>query len=82
MTAFHDWLHAQPNNVVQALRDFRRCAREAYPDDPNYLSTAYDSGKIEELLHPMARPAPALSPQEAAAKISAMPREFVIQLHV
>jgi hypothetical protein len=81
MTVLHDWLHALDPRHVQALRDFRRCARAAYPDDRDYLAAAFDAGNLEELLHPSAKPAPALSPAEAAIIIAAMPREFVIQLH-
>jgi hypothetical protein len=77
MTALHDWLHALPAAHVQLLRDFRRAARAAYPG-PDSLAKALDAGNLEELLHGSARPPPAPSPAEAAAIISAMPRDFVI----
>jgi hypothetical protein len=80
-TPFHDWLHALPASHVQALRDFRRCARAMYPDDPDYLATAL-AGDVEALLHPAADPRKALTPAQAAVIIAAMPREHVISIHV
>ena len=84
MTALSDWLHALPASHVQALRDFRRLAKGAYPTDRNYLGTAFDLGstKIAELMAPAARPAPALTPYEAGIVIAAMPRELVLLLRV
>ncbi len=81
MTAFHDWLHALPASHVQALRDFRRCAREAYPNEPDYLAKAIDSGDLAELLQFSADPRKPLTPAEAAEIIGAMPREFVLSIH-
>jgi hypothetical protein len=82
MTAFHDWLHKLPSAQVQALRDFRRVARDAFPNDPDYLLKAIDSGRLELLLEPVARPAPALTPAEAAAAIKAMPRDLLPMIHI
>lgn len=77
MTALADWLHKLPAPHVQALRDFRRLARAAYPTDPDYLATAL-AGNLAELLHPSADPRKKLTPAEAAVVIAAMPREFVL----
>jgi hypothetical protein len=66
---------------VQALRDFRRVAREAFPDDPDYLLKALDSGRLEQLLETVARQPPALTPAEAAAAIKAMPRDMLPLIH-
>ncbi len=80
MTALSDWLHALPPPHVQVLRDFRRLARAAYPDDPAFLATALDAGGLAELLTPAAQPLPAPTPSEAAAILSAMPRQFVLMV--
>ena len=76
---FHGWLHNLPPAHVQALRDFRRCARAAH-DGPDYLSAAL-AADIEALLQPTASPRNPLTPREAAAIISAMPRAFVLSIH-
>jgi hypothetical protein len=75
-SAFHDWLHALPASHVQALRDFRRCARAAHAG-PDYLATALD-GPLHELLRPAADPRKDLTHHEAAAVIAAMPRRHVL----
>lgn len=77
----HVWLHALPDAHVQALRDFRRLARAAYPNEPDYLARALDSGKMAELLRAGARHGKTLTPSEEAQAIAAMPREFVLSLH-
>lgn len=77
MTALSDWLHKLPGPHVQALRDFRKCARAAYPNDPDYIATAL-AGDLVQLLMPATSPRKMLSPAEAAAVIAAMPREFVL----
>lgn len=79
MTALTDWLHKLPAPHVQALRDFRRLARAAYPSDPDYLATAL-AGDVPELLRPSADPRKKLTPAEAAFVILAMPREFVLAM--
>lgn len=76
---FHDWLHKLPPSDVQALRDFRRVARAAHPADPNYLATAL-AGDLIALLKPTADPRKAMTHQEAAAAIAAMPKEFVVMI--
>ncbi len=79
-TPFHDWLHALPGPRVQALRDFRRLARAAYPNEPDSLAKALDSGKLPELLRPGAHRGKTLSPDEEAAIILGMPREYVLRV--
>lgn len=79
-SAFHDWLHALPASHVQALRDFRRCARAAHPDHPEYLATALDGGELHELLRPSADPRKKLTHHEAAAVIAEMPRRHVLAI--
>jgi hypothetical protein len=79
---FHQWLHSLPATHVQALRDFRRCARAAHPDDPAYLATAFDAGNLAALLRPTADPRKAMTHHEAAAVISAMPRDFVVAIGI
>lgn len=79
MTALSDWLHALPASHVQTLRDFRRLARAAHPNDPDYLATAL-AGDVAELLQPSADPRKTLTPAEAAAVIRAMPREHVLAI--
>lgn len=76
---FHEWLHKLPASHIQALRDFRRCARAAYPA-PDHLAQALDTGKLHELLRPAADPRKALTHHEAAAVISAMPRRHVLMI--
>lgn len=78
-SAFHDWLHALPASHVQALRDFRRCARAAHPDNPNYLAAALD-GDLAALLHPAADPRKDLTHYEAAAVIAEMPQRHVLMI--
>jgi|HubBroStandDraft_5_1064220.scaffolds.fasta_scaffold400030_1 hypothetical protein len=82
MTALSDWLHKLPAPQVQALRDFRSCARAAYPNDRNYLATALDAGNIDKLLEPMARPEPFLTPVQAATFIATAPRELILLLRI
>ncbi len=82
MADFHDWMHRLPASHIQALRDFRRCARAAYPADPVYLSTALDAGNLTELLRLTADPRKALTPVEAALAIAEMPRDFVLQIDI
>jgi hypothetical protein len=79
MTAFHDWLHALPASHVQALRDFRRCARSAHEGE-DYLAAALDAGELHTLLRPAADPRKELSHTEAAAVVAEMPREFVLMI--
>jgi hypothetical protein len=78
-SAFHDWLHKLPASHVQALRDFRRCARAAHPGD-DYLAAALDAGDVHELLQSAADPRKELTHQEAAAVIAAMPRRHVLMI--
>jgi hypothetical protein len=78
---FHDWLHKLPAAHVQALRDFRRCARAAHPADEKYLETALD-GDLDALLRPSADPRKPMTHHEAAAAIKAMPREFVVMIGI
>ena len=77
---FHQWLHKLPPSHVQALRDFRRCARAAYPDERDYLAKALDAGEHERLLHPSADPRKPFTPAEAARAIAEMPRGFVLAI--
>lgn len=79
-TAFHDWLHKLPAAHVQALRDFRKCARAKYPDARDYLAKALDAGEHEALLHPAAHPLSLTTPAESARVISTMPREHVLSI--
>jgi len=78
---FHLWLHKLPATHVQALRDFRRCARAAHPTDPDYLATALD-GDLVALLRPSADPRKIMTHHEAAAAIKGMPRAFVLAIEV
>ena len=78
-SAFHDWLHALPASHVQALRDFRRCARSAHEGD-DYLAAALDAGELHTLLRPASDPRKGLTHVEAGAVIAAMPREFVLAI--
>lgn len=80
-SAFHEWLHSLPAAHVQALRDFRRCARAAHPG-PDYLAKALDAGELHTLLRPASDPRKALTHHEAGAVVAAMPREFVLAIHV
>lgn len=78
-SSFHQWLHKLPATHVQALRDFRRCAKAAHADKDDYLVHALD-GDLVALLRPSADPRKAMTHQEAAAAIAAMPREFVLAI--
>lgn len=78
MTALSDWLHKLPAPHIQALRDFRRAARAAYPNDADYLAKALDSGNVIELLGPYTSPRKILSAAQEAVVIAMMPREFVL----
>jgi len=80
VTALSDWLHKLPATHAQALRDFRRASREAYPNDADYLARALDAGNMIDLLTPHTSPRKKLSPAQEAAAILAMPREFVLAL--
>lgn len=79
-SAFHDWLHKLPAAHVQALRNFRRAAQAAHPDDPAYLATALE-GDLPALLGPVTNPHHhVLTHHEAAAVISDMPRKHVLMI--
>jgi hypothetical protein len=80
LTTLSDWLHKLPAPQVQALRDFRTCARAAYPADRDYLATALAAGHIDTLLEPMARAEPYLTPAQAATFITNAPRDLILLL--